>query len=125
MRQPVRGVLVGMAIGGLAVTVAGVSAAAQTVEWPAYAADQAGTKYLPLDQINEDTVGDLEIDTTQHFEFTTAHRIDLGDASEADHRPNPPPPGIPNRFRCWMMMRTVTDKPSRSWRLPSGRPPLD
>ncbi|MBP99472.1 MAG: pyrroloquinoline quinone-dependent dehydrogenase [Acidobacteria bacterium] len=61
MRQPVRGVLVGMAIGGLAVTVAGVSAAAQTVEWPAYAADQAGTKYLPLDQINEDTVGDLEI----------------------------------------------------------------
>ncbi|MDP7479599.1 MAG: PQQ-binding-like beta-propeller repeat protein [Vicinamibacterales bacterium] len=61
MRQPVRGVLVGMAIGGLAVTVAGVSAAAQTVEWPAYAADQAGPKYLPLDQINEDTVGDLEI----------------------------------------------------------------
>ena len=35
--------------------------AGQTVEWPAYAADQAGTKYLPLDQINADTVHDLEI----------------------------------------------------------------
>ena len=34
---------------------------AQTVEWPAYAADQAGTKYLPLDQINKDTVDRLEI----------------------------------------------------------------
>jgi quinoprotein glucose dehydrogenase len=33
----------------------------QTVEWPAYAADQGGTKYLPLDQINKDTVDDLEI----------------------------------------------------------------
>jgi quinoprotein glucose dehydrogenase len=61
MRQPMRGVLVGMAFGGLAVTVADTPAAAQTVEWPAYAADQAGTKYLPLDQINQDTVANLEI----------------------------------------------------------------
>jgi quinoprotein glucose dehydrogenase len=34
---------------------------AQTVEWHAYAADQAGTKYLPLDQINRNNVADLEI----------------------------------------------------------------
>ena len=33
----------------------------QTVEWPAYSADQSGTKYLPLDQINTDNVEDLEI----------------------------------------------------------------
>ncbi len=33
----------------------------QTMEWPAYAADQAGTKYLPLDQINAANVHDLEI----------------------------------------------------------------
>ena len=49
----------------LAVTVAlgaaALPAAGQTVEWPAYAADQAGTKYLPLDQINAETVADLEI----------------------------------------------------------------
>ena len=36
-------------------------ATAQTVEWPAYAADQAGTKYLPLDQITKENVADLEI----------------------------------------------------------------
>ena len=36
-------------------------AAAQTVEWPSYAADAAGTKYSPLDQIDAETVGDLEI----------------------------------------------------------------
>ncbi|MEO1995222.1 MAG: PQQ-binding-like beta-propeller repeat protein, partial [Planctomycetaceae bacterium] len=33
----------------------------QTVEWPSYAADVAGTKYSPLEQINHQTVGDLEI----------------------------------------------------------------
>ena len=37
------------------------SAAAQTVEWPSYAADQAGTKYSALDQINAANVGDVEI----------------------------------------------------------------
>ena len=37
------------------------AASGQTVEWPAYAADQAGTKYLPLDQINADNVDDLGI----------------------------------------------------------------
>ena len=36
-------------------------AAAQTVEWPSYAADQAGTKYSVLDQINAENVGDVEI----------------------------------------------------------------
>ncbi len=35
--------------------------AAQTVEWPSYAADQAGTKYSALDQINAGNVGDVEI----------------------------------------------------------------
>ncbi|HIE91728.1 MAG TPA: pyrroloquinoline quinone-dependent dehydrogenase [Acidobacteria bacterium] len=64
MAQPVfRAVLIGVAtaaIGLTAVTAPG-RASAQTVEWPAYAADQAGTKYLPLDQINADTVHDLEI----------------------------------------------------------------
>ena len=35
--------------------------ATQTVEWPSYAADQAGTKYSALDQINAETVGDVEI----------------------------------------------------------------
>ena len=46
-----------------AVLAAGVAApaAAQTVEWPSYAADPAGTKYSPLDQINAETVGDVEI----------------------------------------------------------------
>ncbi|MEE2965382.1 MAG: PQQ-binding-like beta-propeller repeat protein [Acidobacteriota bacterium] len=64
MTQPVfRAVLIRVAtaaIGLTAVTAPG-RASAQTIEWPAYAADQAGTKYLPLDQINADTVHDLEI----------------------------------------------------------------
>ncbi|MDA1095148.1 MAG: PQQ-binding-like beta-propeller repeat protein [Acidobacteria bacterium] len=46
---------------GLAAWTGARAAAAQTVEWSAYAADQAGTKYLPLDQINADTVDGLEI----------------------------------------------------------------
>ncbi len=53
----------GLAISTAVATLTGVASAAnaQTVEWPAYAADQAGTKYSRLDQINEDTVTDLEI----------------------------------------------------------------
>ena len=53
----------GLAISTVVATLTGVASAAnaQTVEWPAYAADQAGTKYSRLDQINEDTVTDLEI----------------------------------------------------------------
>jgi quinoprotein glucose dehydrogenase len=31
------------------------------VDWPAYAGDKASTKYSPLDQINADTVGTLQI----------------------------------------------------------------
>ncbi len=46
---------------GLVGSLVPQTAAAQTVEWPTYAADQAGTKYLPLDQINADTVDGLEI----------------------------------------------------------------
>ena len=46
---------------GLATSVGPETATAQTVEWPSYAADQAGTKYLPLDQINADTVERLEV----------------------------------------------------------------
>ena len=46
----------------LAAVAAGSPAAyAQQVEWRSYGSDVAGTKYSPLDQINKDTVGDLEI----------------------------------------------------------------
>ena len=31
------------------------------VEWPFYGGDQGGTKYSPLEQINRDTVGRLEV----------------------------------------------------------------
>jgi quinoprotein glucose dehydrogenase len=37
------------------------SAAAPIGEWPAYGADKAGTKYSPLDQINRDTIANLQI----------------------------------------------------------------
>ena len=47
--------------GTLAPGTAALPAAGQTVEWPAYAADKAGTKYLPLDQIDAETVAGLEI----------------------------------------------------------------
>ena len=33
----------------------------QTVEWPVYGGDQAGTKYSPLTQINKDNVRDLRV----------------------------------------------------------------
>ena len=60
MQQRVtRGMSVGIVVMAVGVFVA--SASGQTVEWPAYAADEAGSKYLPLDQINADTVADLEI----------------------------------------------------------------
>ena len=49
-------------LGGLVVATTGVlPAAGQDVEWPTYAADAAATKYSPLDQINLDTIGDVEI----------------------------------------------------------------
>ena len=53
--------MLGLAV--LAAVVAGGStpAHAQQVEWRSYGSDLAGTKYSPLDQINKDTVGDLEI----------------------------------------------------------------
>ena len=52
--------LVAVAVGAAA-SIGPDAATAQTVEWPSYAADQAGSKYLPLDQINADTVASLEI----------------------------------------------------------------
>ena len=62
MRQPVsRGLSIGMTVVSLVALGQSGLATAQTVEWPAYAADQAGTKYLPLDQITKENVVDLEI----------------------------------------------------------------
>ena len=49
-------ILVSVLVLGLASPAAG-----QTVEWPSYAADQAGTKYSALDQINAENVSDVEI----------------------------------------------------------------
>ncbi|MYK88150.1 MAG: PQQ-binding-like beta-propeller repeat protein [Acidobacteria bacterium] len=49
-------ILVSVLVLGLAAPAAG-----QTVEWPSYAADQAGTKYSALDQINAENVSDVEI----------------------------------------------------------------
>ncbi len=45
----------------LALQAAVPTAAGQTGEWRAYAADKASTKYTPLDQINADTVQDLRV----------------------------------------------------------------
>ena len=56
-----RGLRAGAAVLAGTVALAALPAGGQTVEWPAYAADQAGTKYLPLDQIDAETVADLEI----------------------------------------------------------------
>ena len=62
MQQPVpRGVSLRVSVLALALAAAPHAGAGQTVEWTAYAADHAGTKYLPLDQINAETVADLEI----------------------------------------------------------------
>ncbi len=60
MRQRVQRAVVLAAMAGVTGATA-PSAAAQTAEWSVYAADKAGTKYLPLDQINKDNVADLEI----------------------------------------------------------------
>ena len=44
-----------------AAVAAAPAAQAQEFEWRSYGSDVAGTKYAPLDQINRDTVGGLEI----------------------------------------------------------------
>ena len=44
-----------------AAVAAAPAAQAQQFEWRSYGSDVAGTKYAPLDQINKDTVGELEI----------------------------------------------------------------
>jgi quinoprotein glucose dehydrogenase len=46
-----------VALAGMAIGCAGE----QNRDWPAYAGDKASTKYSPLDQIDRDTVGDLQI----------------------------------------------------------------
>ncbi len=51
-----RAVIVGVMLGWGTTPVV-----AQEVEWRAYAADHASSKYVPLDQINTDTVHDLEV----------------------------------------------------------------
>ena len=64
MREPGRHRVSGLAaLVGLVLTTAGLptTAAGQEVAWPAYAADAAATKYSPLDQINRDTIADVEI----------------------------------------------------------------
>ena len=45
----------------LPLLVAVPSAAGQAGEWRSYAADKAGTKYSPLDQIDAETVHDLRV----------------------------------------------------------------
>src|SRR5215470_18754283 len=39
----------------------GAGKAEKNHDWPAYSADKASTKYSPLDQIDKDTVGKLQI----------------------------------------------------------------
>ena len=46
---------------GSALVAVTLPAKAQEVEWRSYGSDLAGTKYSPLDQINAQTIGDLEI----------------------------------------------------------------
>ena len=64
MRQRVIGnrcagsLVLALALGLLVIPQA---AAGQDGEWPAYGSDKAGSKYSPLDQINKDTVHDLQI----------------------------------------------------------------
>src|SRR5438093_1310382 len=49
-------------------------------EWPSYAADLAGTRYRPLDQINASNFNDLEIAwriKTDNFEVVEVGGVDL------------------------------------------------
>ena len=52
-------------LGALAIAVSTVFIAtgkdSKSHDWPAYSGDKASTKYSPLDQINKDTVGRLQI----------------------------------------------------------------
>ena len=56
---PTRVILLGLALATVATP--GGAVAGQTVEWRAYSADHAASKYAPLDQINADTVANVEI----------------------------------------------------------------
>ncbi|MDE2907415.1 MAG: hypothetical protein OXQ28_15170, partial [Acidobacteriota bacterium] len=56
----VRNLLV-VAFAGLGLVAVASTGHAQDVEWRSYGSDAAGTKYSPLDQINAETIGDLQI----------------------------------------------------------------
>ena len=64
MSNPVARRLLGLGmlclVTALATTVS-PAAGGQEGEWRAYAADKAGTKYSPLDQIDAETVHDLRV----------------------------------------------------------------
>src|SRR5215813_13194453 len=45
----------------LSAAVVGAGKSEKSHDWPAYSADKGGTKYSPLDQIDKDTVGKLQI----------------------------------------------------------------
>src|ERR1700745_2605914 len=54
--------LAGCVVGGLSwPTESWAQWKAKDTEWPSYAADLAGTRYRPLDQINASNFNDLEI----------------------------------------------------------------
>ena len=64
MREPVPHRVSIVVLVALALATIGLPArvaAGQEVAWAAYAADAAATKYSPLDQINRDTIADVEI----------------------------------------------------------------
>jgi len=59
-RTPLARPVAAVALAGL-LTAACTTADVPSGDWPAYGADKAGTKYSPLDQINRDTIGSLQI----------------------------------------------------------------
>ena len=50
-----------LVIAAILAVLAVPAAHAQDVEWRSYGSDAAGTKYSPLDQINRETIGDLQV----------------------------------------------------------------
>ena len=48
---------------------------AKTTDWPSYAADLAGTRYRPLDQINASNFNDLEIGASRRTILAIAPNI--------------------------------------------------
>src|SRR5690349_12440965 len=60
MRKPIAA-MVCVAAAAAWWTVAGRAADNKNTDWPAYAGDNASTKYSPLEQINKDNVSKLQI----------------------------------------------------------------